>query len=302
MNHACAVVSVLSLLFSPSGQEATTVRDDLGRLVRLGPPPRRIVSLAPNITEILFALGLGESVVGVTRYCDFPPEAARKTKIGGWNDPDLERIRSLEPDLVLAYRGNPLDIVRRIWESGMTVFVLDEGRTTSDLPDMIKRIGLVTRREKEADFLADTLRLKEDRLKVKLNGVPTIRVVLILKGEGLWTCGSQSFVHDLLVKAAAVNCASDIPRPWAPLSVEALLRLGPEVLILVAGNRGEFDALQRELRSDPRLRSLKAVRSRRFVFLDENLISRFGPRLADALEQLARGLHPERFSEDRTTT
>jgi len=282
---------------SESGaQNPPVVKDDLGHEFRLGAPPRRIVSLAPNITEILFALGLEDKVVGVTRYCDFPPEASGGTKIGGLTDPDPEKIQSLEPDLVLAYRGNPLEIVRKLRDLRLPVFVLDEGKKIEHLPEMISRIGAVTGKGSEADALA--LRLRKDMAAVKNRLTPCasrVRAFLLLSGEGLWTCGSQSHLHDILNQASAVNVAAGIPRPWAPFSREGLLSEDPDVLVLLAPDRKAFEETANRLRTDPRLRHLRAIRHNRLICLDENKASRFGPRLVDVYAELARALHPECF-------
>ncbi|MGD1009963.1 MAG: helical backbone metal receptor, partial [Candidatus Aminicenantales bacterium] len=149
-----------------------SVRDDLGRPFPLPETtPARIVSMAPNITEILFALGLGRNVVGVTRFCDYPPEAVSIAKIGGLVDPNIERIQALAPDLVIAFRGNPLRIVNRLTALKLPVFVLDIGTGLDALYPLIARIGLVTRREREARGLAAGLRAKQDAVETALSTI-----------------------------------------------------------------------------------------------------------------------------------
>ncbi|MBN2198564.1 MAG: ABC transporter substrate-binding protein [Candidatus Aminicenantes bacterium] len=287
----------LVLVSSVSGaRNPQVVKDDLGHEFRLGAPPRRIVSLAPNVTEILFALRLGENVVGVTRYCDFPAEASAVEKIGGLADPDLEKIQSLEPDLVLAYRGNPLEAVRKLRDLGLPVFVLDAGSKMEHLPALVSRIGAVTGKQTEAEALALRLKKDMDGVRNRLDRCASrVRAFLLLSGEGLWTCGSQSYVHDILDQASAVNVAAGIRRSWAPFSVEGLLAEDPDVLILMAGSRKVFGETASRIKNDPRLRHLKAVRRNRLVPLDENKASRFGPRLVEAFAELARALHPECF-------
>jgi len=291
----CAIGSA-PLPAAARSNEAQTIKDDLGFEFRTGDPPRRIVSLAPNITEILFALGLEDRVAGVTRFCDFPPAAAGKAKVGGLSDLDLEKIRSLEPDLILAFRGNPLEAVKKIRELRLPVFVLDEGVKLEHLLGMITRIGAVTRREAEAAALVRRLDLEMEELRRRLEkAAAKPRVFLLLPGEGLWTCGAESYVHDLLERAGAANIAAGIPRPWAPFSREALLAEDPEVLIVLAGSQQDFETSAGRLRADARLRRLQALRHERLVRLDENKASRFGPRLIEACSDLARALHPECF-------
>jgi iron complex transport system substrate-binding protein len=290
-----ALFCALLMAASPSAMRGQTVKDDLGFEFRLGDPPRRIVSLAPNITEILFALGLGERVAGVTRYCDFPAEAAGKAKVGGLADPDMENIQSLGPDLVLAFRGTPLETVRKMRELRLPVFVLDEGDRLEELSRMIVLIGRVTRSEAAAGALSGRLRAEVEAVKKRLARAARVRVFLLLPGEGLWTCGRRTFLHDLLEKAAAENVAAGIPRPWAPFSREKLQAEDPDVLILLAPGRKAFEEAAARLKSDPRLMGLTAVRRRRLAYLDENKASRFGPRLVEALAELALALHPDCF-------
>ncbi len=148
MRRASLLVLALvaaSVLGGPVPGPAQDILDDLGHpFPRPARPPKRIVSMAPNVTEILFALGLGDRVAGVTRFCDYPPEARRLPRIGGLVDPNIEVVRSLDPDLVIAFRGNPLRLVERIRKLGLPVFVLDIGEGLEDLPRLISKIGLIT--------------------------------------------------------------------------------------------------------------------------------------------------------------
>ena len=293
-----ALAGCFSQLSAQPSAEAgqRTIKDDLGFEFPLGDPPRRIISLAPNITEVLFALGLGDRLEGVTRYCDYPPQAVRKAKMGGLTDPDLEKIQACAPDLVIAFRGNPLEVVRKMRDLKLPVFVLDTGNTLDDLFTMISRIGRVTQRDLEAGALVRRLEEQRDRVRDKLKKAShRVKAFLLLPGEGLWTCGSQSYFHDLLEQSAAVNVAAGIPRPWANYSREELFSDDPDVLVILARNAREFKKEAGRLGKDPRLKGLAAVRLGRLVHLDENKASRFGPRLLEALAELARAIHPECF-------
>ena len=139
-------------------RQRPTIKDDLGTTHTLGAPPERIISLAPNVTEILFALGLDEKIIGVTRYCNYPEKAQTKNRIGGMIDPDLEKIIHLRPDLIIAFRGNPLSVVHRLRDLKMPVFVLDEGTTLESIFDLIHKIGLITGKEIAAENLISPLR------------------------------------------------------------------------------------------------------------------------------------------------
>ncbi len=276
---------------------AQKVKDDRGRPFPVPlEPPARIVSLAPNITEILFALGLGAQVVGVTRYCDYPPEALTKTKIGGLVDPSLESIESLHPDLVIAFRGNPLRAVERLESLRLPVFVLDIGRSVADIFALIERLGAVTGRAEAAAALNETLRADYGRVREALSGVGQgPKVFLVLHGQGLWTCGRRSYLHDLIVQAGGRNVAAGISRDWAFYSRERLLLDDPDVIFILARSPKEFAQARVWLAGPGHLGEVRAVRTGRVYLLDQNAASRFGPRLFRTLREVAVLLHPERF-------
>ncbi len=292
---ALAAVFVLALA-APAAAQSDVVVDDQGVAFPLSAPPHRIVSLAPNVTEILFALGLGAEIVGVTRYCDFPEAALGKPKVGGLVDPNLELIKSLSPDLVVAFRGNPLRTIERLRTLGMPVFVLDIGKDLEALFPLIAKIGRVTRRDAEAAVLAAGLRTRLDAVRGRLEGVTAEpRVFLALHGQGLWTCGRLSYLNDLVARSKGRNVAGAVARDWLHYGLEQLVRDDPEIIIVLARTPAEFARGRDKFLDDRRLRKVAAVRAGRVFFLDENVTSRFGPRLAEALEVVARGIQPERF-------
>ena len=294
--RAAVVFAALVLGFVLSAAPGQTVKDDVGNVFPLGAPPRRIVSLAPNITEILFTLGLGDRIVGVTRYCDFPPEARTRDKVGGFIDPDVEKIRSLNPDLVIAYRGNPLNAIERLQAFKLAVFVLDIGGRLEAVPDTIKKIGRVTRKDAEARALVASL----DRAYAAIinalqpaKGRP--KVFLSLQGQGLMTCGRAGYFNDLIERAKGTNVAGRIGRAWFEYGREQLIRDDPDVIIILTPTEEDFAAARRWFQGQPEFASVRAVKSGRIRRLDENIASRFGPRLYEAFAELARIIHPERF-------
>ncbi|HEX2694200.1 MAG TPA: ABC transporter substrate-binding protein, partial [Acidobacteriota bacterium] len=297
---AFTAVSVLALASLAGAQSEAIVDaqvvDDQGIAFPLSAPPRRIVSLAPNVTEILFALGLDAEIAGVTRYCDYPEAALRKLKVGGLVDPNLELIKSLSPDLVIAFRGNPLRTLERLRTLGVPVFVLDIGQDLEALFPLITKIGRVTRRDKEAAALAADLRARLEAVRSRLEGVSAEpRVFLALHGQGLWTCGRLSYLNDLIALSKGRNVAGAVERDWLHYGLEQIVHDDPEVIIVLARTRGEYERGRDRFLEDRRLRKVAAVRTGRIFFLDENVTSRFSPRLAEALEVVARSLHPERF-------
>jgi cobalamin transport system substrate-binding protein len=273
------------------------ILDDLGRsFARPARPPERIVSMAPNITEILFALGLGENIAGVTRFCDYPPEAQRLPRIGGLVDPNVEIVRSLDPDLIIAFRGNPLRLVDRIRKLGLPVFVLDIGRRLDDLPALIMKIGRVTATEAKAEALAAGLRARLATIDAALKGVAVRpKVFVLLYGQGLWTCGGESYVDDLIGRAGGTNVASALPKKWVLYKRERIIRDDPDVIFILARSAADFAAGRDRLAAMPGVAAVSAVRTGRIYQIDENAASRFGPRLIDVLDRMAALLHPDRF-------
>jgi len=305
MTHLRTFSLFLALLLIPLSSAAREVqqrilRDDRGAVLIQVAPPRRIVSLAPNVTEVLFALGLDREIIGVTRYCNHPKAALDKEKIGGLVDPDLEKILSLEPDLIIAFRGNPLHSLERLQKLRLSVFVLDSGKTLVDVLDMIRKIGQVTWREREAGRLAARLQDRLSSVRASLLGAGVRpRVFLDLYGKDLWTSGKDGFLNDLVSEAGGINIAGTIPRAWLPFNREEILYRNPEHIVVFAPNKEAFLETKRWLSREAHLESVLAVRQGNIHWLDEDLVARPGPRLFDALEQLVRMLHPDRLEERR---
>jgi iron complex transport system substrate-binding protein len=298
------VVTALMLMAaapSPLGAQSgpQDLKDDLGRPFPLPErTPDRIVSMAPNITEILFALGLGDRVAGVTRFCDYPPEARSIRRIGGLVDPNIEVIQSLDPGLVIAFRGNPLRLVDRIRKLGLPVFVLDIGQGLEALFPLIAKIGRVTRSEERAAALAAGLRQRLEAVDAAMSRVRARpKVFVLLYGQGLWTCGGESYVDDLIRRAGGTNVASSMPKKWVLYKREQILEDDADVIFILARSREDFATGRDWLQKKAHVESVAAVRSGRIFELDENAASRFGPRLVDVLDRMARLLHPELFGE-----
>lgn len=288
--------SVITLTAALSGiqESGRVIKDDLGYFFSLSVPPQRIISLAPNITEILFLLGLGDRVVGVTRYCDYPQEALRIGKIGGIADPSPERIKALDPDLVIAFRGNPLKTVRRLKSLRLPVFVLESGKSLEDVFRTVEKIGFITQSNREAQALIRSLQARYQEIESSLRMTSSAPAVFLsLHGQGLWTCGRDSFLHELLVAAGAKNIAGNARRKWLLYNREQLIHEDPEVIIILAKSPEEFEKAKGWYLKAPSLAGLRAVRKGRIFHLDESAASRFGPRLFDALAELVRLVHPE---------
>ncbi|MCX8160617.1 MAG: helical backbone metal receptor [Candidatus Saccharicenans sp.] len=283
----------LAAVLSPQTLE---FRDDLGHRISLASCPQRIVSLAPNLTEILFALGLEREIIGVTRYCDYPEEARNREIVGGLVDLNLEKIRSLKPDLVLGFRGNPRRLIDRLWHQPIPVYVFDSGRTFDDLFVLIARIGQLTcRQERATDLITN---LKQQIMEIEKNLPPAgfrKKVFLTMSGQGsgLWTCGRDSYLSYLLEKARAENIAAGEKGNWLVYSREKLIKDNPELILILCRSKEDFDRARTWFTAQPALQKIWAVRGERFFFLDENLFSRFAPRLVEAYRRLVATLYPD---------
>jgi iron complex transport system substrate-binding protein len=287
-----AALSLILVLTACSPGEQTPVNyvfDDLGRLVAINGTPQRIVSLAPSNTEILFALGLGNKVVGVTDYCDYPPEALNKTKVGGYIDPDIEKIVALHPDLVLAAYGTPMDVIITMVGLGLTVY----GIKTTDLDDLlddIRRVGEITDKELEAQTLTSEM---ENSIQAVTNETQELeqrpRVFYMLWHDPLWSAGSGTFIDELIQKAGGVNICQNITG-YAQISLEDVLASNPEIIIT---SQLSYDWAM----NATELATTNASQTGRIYTLDDNLVQRQGPRLVEGLEWFAHLIHPEIFGE-----
>jgi iron complex transport system substrate-binding protein len=263
--------------------------DDLGRLVAINGTPQRIISLAPSNTEILFALGLGDKVVGVTDWCDYPPEALEKEKVGSYDTPDTEKIVALNPDLILVAYGTTMDVINNLVGLGLTVF----GIKTTDLDDLlndIRTIGEITDKELEAYALTSEMESKIEAIAdatSELEERP--RVFYIVWHDPLWTAGSGTFIHELIEKAGGVNICQNITG-YTTISIEEIVARNPEVIIT---SEWSYDWAI----NATELASTNASQTDRIYQGDDDLVQRPSPRLVEGLEWFAHFIHPEIFEE-----
>jgi iron complex transport system substrate-binding protein len=287
-----AALSLTLVLTACSPGQQTPVNyvfDDLGRLVAINGTPQRVVSLAPSNTEILFALGLESKVVGVTDYCDYPPEALNKTKVGGYINPDIEEIVALHPDLVLAAYGTPMDVIVTMVGLGLTVY----GIKTTDLADLlndIRRVGEIGDTEVQAQTLTFQM---ESRIQAVTNDTQGLeqrpRVFYMLWHDPLWSAGSGTFIDELIEKAGGVNICHNITG-YAEVNLENVLASDPEIIIT---SQLSYDWAM----NATELASTNASQTGRIYTLNDDLVQRQGPRLVEGLEWFAHFIHPEVFGE-----
>lgn len=269
--------------------------DGLGREITFEKPFQRIVSLAPSVTELLFAVGAGSQVVGRDELSDFPAEAADVASIGSTFGPlNTEAILALEPDLVLAAGINTPEQVKALEDLGITVYYLNNALAYDDLYDQVRWAGTITGHEDEANTLADSLSSRVDAVTEAVSTLEEKPTVFYeIDGTDTskpWTTGPGTFMDTMITLAGGVNIGGVLSEPYAQISVEEIVLQNPEVIILgdtlygvtiesIAGRAGWAD--------------LTAVQENQIFAFDDNLASRPGPRLVNGLEELLKILHPE---------
>lgn len=270
-----------------------TITDDLDREVTIARQPERIISLSPVNTEILFALELGEKVVGITNICNYPPQAQEKEKIGDYNNPNLEKIIELEPDLILASHGNPIELIDQLERLNYTVVGLNP-KNIDDVISSITMVGKITGKDEEATKLTEEM---EERIEAVLSKTSNLvennrpRVLYVVWYKPLWTAGSGTFIDELIQKAGGANIAGDIPG-WPQMNLEVVLGKNPQVVIVGEGHPG---GLVETVRKESLLETIDAFKYNQIYTIDADIVSRTGPRIVDALEEMARIIHPEIF-------
>jgi iron complex transport system substrate-binding protein len=270
--------------------------DDLGRSVSLTEIPQRIISLVPSNTEILFALGLGDKVVGVTEFCNYPAEVLDKEKVGGFSTPDIEKIIALQPDLILAGSIHAKEVIPALEERGLAVFALAPQSLDGILED-IRMVGKITGEEDEASKLVAQMEARIEAITDKTERLkPQERpsVFFITWHDPLKSMGSKSFPHELIEKAGGVNIFQDVEERNFQVEFETVVYCDPQVIIVTVGHAaGEAKAFE-WAKEEPRLKVTEAGKNSRIFPLDTGL-TRCGPRAVDALEEFAKFIHPEIF-------
>lgn len=282
----------------PSGSESfpMTVTDDRGRVVTIDKAPERIVSLAPSNTEILFALGLGDRVVAVSDFSDYPSEAKEKPNIGVYPAPNMEQLVDLSPDLILAAEIQTDEVILQLEERGFPVFVLAP-QTIDELLESITLVGKITGQNGEASQLVAEMQDRIDAVTEQTDSLPQgqrPRVFYIVWHDPLMAPGFGTFQDDLIRKAGGINIARDIDG-WTTISLEAVIQANPEVMIASVSYANDDTLTFQYIQTESRLSDADARRNDRVYGIDGDIISRAGPRVIQALELLARMIHPEIF-------
>jgi iron complex transport system substrate-binding protein len=280
---------VESKVESKGTQYPITVKDASGTDVQFDKEPQRIVSISPAETEVLFALGLGEQVVGVTEWCDYPAEAKAKAKVGDMNS-NMEAILALNPDVIIGGYTLNAEAVKKLRELGKRVFTV-EPKTIDQVMERILQVGTITNRQTEAKKVV--LSMKEKRQQV-IDAVVQVtdaqKQKIYLEFDAMWTVGKGEFGDDLIRLSGAKNIARD-KQGWVQINDEFIITQNPGVIIYASYTQD--NAVGEAIKKRSGWSAIEAVKQNRVIGLDANMISRPGPRITDGLFEIAKGVYPE---------
>lgn len=291
---ACLGLAHLAAPQTLRPSSAREVVDETGRPVRVPGDVRRIVSLAPSMTETIYALGAQERLVGVTTYCDYPPDASAKPKIGGATNPNLEQIVALQPDLVLAAKtANRRETVEALERLGIAVYT-NNPASVAEVLESTRRLAELLGAAEAGEGLVARLRARLGALEGRLAGRAPKRVLFVVWHEPLITIGRHTFLADAL-RLAGAGLAVELEPDWPRLSLEEVVRVQPEYLVFAGSHSEGVTRTVEDLGRRPGWRRLEAIRRRRTAVVSD-AVNRPAPRLVEAIEQLARQLHPDAFA------
>ncbi|MFY9113988.1 MAG: cobalamin-binding protein [Dethiobacteria bacterium] len=272
-----------------------TLVDHMDREVLIDGPIEKIISLAPSNTEVLFALELGDKVVGVTDYCNYPPEASKKDSVGGFADPNIEVILTLEPDLVLAGSLHE-ETVARLEERDITVLVL-EPQSVEQVYDAIHTVGAATGEEDKAESVVSEIKRQIDGVGGKLATLADdekIPVYYELYYDPLMSIGNRSFIHEVITAAGGKNIFADINDNYPTVSPEAVAENNPRV-ILYPDDHGTAEMVTEQFHKRPGWTKIRALQEERIYGVNSDLFNRPGPRVGQAIQKAAALFYPELF-------
>lgn len=266
-----------------AGPYPMVVQDDAGRQVELAAEPQRIVSLLPSLTETLFALGLGERVVGVTNFCNYPAEVEGKERVGGLFDLNAEKILALEPDVVLSGQmKGAQEVLQTLETAGVTVVVFDPA-AMEDIGRVIRSVAKLTGVVEKGEALAGGIDAGRKDMATKVGAIAgeKPRVFVLLDTEQIFTVGDGEYMSEMIAEAGGVNAASGQGEGWLLLSEEKLFELDPDIIIATF-------PMREQLMARTGWQALQAVREGRVYDVNGDLVSRPGPRVVLGLQELHR--------------
>ncbi|MBN8571735.1 MAG: ABC transporter substrate-binding protein [Ignavibacteria bacterium] len=265
-------------------QSKITLKDDLGVEVKFDALPKRIISMAPNITEGLYALGAQDYIVGVTEFCDYPPEAKQKTKVGGYDNANYEMVAALKPDVVfITVESINRPMYQALQNLGIKMFVLN-AKSVNGVIEMMKTLGKITGKEKEAQILSSKIKHEKDSI-IGGNDFDTQKKCLVIVGTNpIMTASKTSYINEIMMLSGLDNIYADSPMDYPTISYEDITVKNP-AYILLPYDTTKTDKLKVELDEiRKQLSSTEAVRKNNFIVVDNNVVFRPGPRVIDAVK------------------
>jgi iron complex transport system substrate-binding protein len=306
--RSAVFVAIAALLFSagltraqsaPAISSASSafreVTDEAGRAVRVPQSVNRIVSLAPSLTETVYALGLQDRLVGDTDYCDYPADAQKKTRVGGGINPSLEQIAALHPDIVLVTKGfNRLETVHALDKLGISSYATDP-HTVNDIITSLKKLADLLGVPEAGASVSAEMEHQLASLQQRLASSPAKRVLFVVWHQPLISVGKDTFIADALRRAGAISIVNS-EQNWPQVNLEEVARLQPDFLVFAASHSEAVPTTVEALSALPAWSILDAVNNRRYAVISD-AVNRPAPRIVAAIEDLARQLHPDAFAE-----
>ncbi|EES91028.1 ABC transporter substrate-binding protein [Clostridium botulinum] len=266
------------------------IKDSYNREVTIDKEPTRIVSIAPNITETVFALGKGEKLVGKTDYCDYPKDVKKVQTIGSLTKPNIEKIVELKPDVVIASTHFKKEVLSKLEKLNIKVLVLYGAETFDGVYDTINKVGEVLNAKSQASKLVNNMKEKVANVtnKVKNSNKPKVYYVVSYGKMGDFTATGDTFIGSMIEMAGGINVAKDSTK-WQ-YSIEKLVEKNPDIIIC-----SKYFNTKKGIEISNGYKDLKAIKNGKLIEIDNNLLDRQGPRIAEGLEDLAKIIHPDLF-------
>jgi len=287
------LVLLLLIAWPVSAPAAHHLVDEVGRPVTVPLSPKRIISLAPNVTEILFGLGLDQEIVGVSIHCNFPEKARTRARVGSYISLDFEKIVSLKPDLIIGTgAGNTKDMVDRLEKLGFSTYIIFP-KNFDGILTSVRHLSQVVAREKEGLVTVRSMESRRQKIVDLTRNLPRPRVFMQIGEAPIVTVGRGSFADDLISLAGGENVAAKEEKMYPRWGMEEVLRRSPEVILISSMNpKGNYERVVQEW---SRWKMIPAVQHGRIRLIDSDLIDRPSPRIVEGLEEMAGVFHPERF-------
>ncbi len=277
------------------------IEDGFGNIITINEKPEKVISISPSQTEVLFALGLEDKVVAVSDYCDYPAAALEKEKVGSALAINIEKVLELDPDILFLYSEVSPEAIEQL-RANEIIVMMHSPETTEEIFNNILQVGKLMDVEEKAEQIVGEMKDKKESIVKKVKDADKVRVFYQVWDEPLMTAGEGSFIHELITLAGGENVAADGDGAYPQYSVEAMIEKDPEVYIAPAHTLEDFtldteemNALKNTIKSRPGYDVISAVKNDRIELLEPNIVSRPGVRTIEALELIAKAIHPELF-------